>query len=89
MCEKGTEYLHSIICDVFMCGKGRQNKCSNEYYISVFVGRSDQLLTLINTECVSEGEIYSLHQLILHVCLGKGQALIITVCVCVWDGDTE
>ena len=33
--------------------------------------------------------IYSLHQLKLHVCLGRGQALIINVCVCVWEGETE
>ena len=34
---------------------------------------------------VWEGEIYGLHQLILHVCLRRGQALS----VCVWEVKTE
>ena len=40
------------------------------------------MLALIKT--VWEGEIYSLQQLILHVCLGRGQAL-----VCVWEVEIE
>ena len=44
------------------------------------VGRGARVITYINTVCVREGEIYSCHQLILHVCLGRGKALIITVC---------
>ena len=46
------------------------------------------MLALINSMCVRKGEIYSLHQVILHVSLGRGQALI-NVCVCVWEGETE
>ena len=34
----------------------------------------------LNSMCVWK-EMYCLHQLILHVCLGRGQALIITLCV--------
>ena len=49
---------------------------------------------LINTTCVcvggggGEGVTYCLHQLILHVCLGRGQTLIFTVCLCVGRGDS-
>ena len=44
------------------------------------VGKGDRVLALINIMCVCVGRgIYCLHQLILHVLLGTGQALIITM----------
>ena len=44
------------------------------------VGKGDRVLALINIMCVCVGSgIYCFHQFILHVLLGTGQALIITV----------
>ena len=33
--------------------------------------------------------VYCLNQLILHVLLGRGQALIVTVLICEWERETE
>ena len=38
----------------------------------VYVGMGDQVLALIFTTCVYEGETECLHSLILHVCVHKG-----------------
>ena len=56
---------------------------NNNMYVYVWEGETECLHSLIL--CVREEEIYSLRQLILHICLERGQALIITVyyvCVC-------
>ena len=41
------------------------------------------MFALSNMTCVWEGEIYSLHKLILHVCLERGHSLLLCVCLCV------
>ena len=45
------------------------------------------VLSVNSTLCVWVGEIFSLHQLILHLCLGRGQTLTIALSLLVGIGN--
>ena len=104
--ETKTVSLHSLILCVCVLVRERLRFCTNIYafvcvgrgdrvlvlknnmYVYVWEGETECLHSLIL--CVRDGEIYSLHQLILHICLERGQALIITVqYMCVWVRETD